>query len=268
MNHQVTLDVDHERCARDGLCVRECPLGLIELDEDDFPRLRKAAERLCIGCGHCVAICPKAALCLNGRDPETLTLVDRSWKPDPDKLRGFLAARRSIRSYKPEPQERGEIKRLLDAARFAPTAVNAQPVHWAVTLDPARTRELAGLTVDWMKSVPDMPYKGWLAAWDRGEDKILHGAPHLVLAHSPETARWPQVDCATAVAWVEIMAWAMGLGTCWAGIFTRAAQQWEPLQKALALPAGHVTQAAVMLGRPAVRYARIPERLPLRVQWL
>lgn len=268
MSRQISLDVDRERCARDGLCVRECPLGLIELDETDFPRLRKAAERLCFGCGHCVAVCPKAALCLNGRDPESLTPVDRSWKPEPEKLRNFLAARRSIRFYRPEPLERGEITRLLDAARYAPSAVNAQPVHWTVTLAPERTRELAGLTVDWMKSVPNMPYKGWLAAWERGEDKILHGAPHLVILHAHQESRWPQVDCAIASAWVEIMASAMGLGTCWAGIFTRAAQQWAPLQAALALPEGHLTQAAVMLGRPAVRYARIPERQALRVQWL
>jgi len=268
MNGTVRLDVDFDLCARDGLCARECPFGLIEVDAEGLPSLRRAAEKMCIGCGHCVAICPRAALSLNGVSARSLQAVERHALPEPESVTLLLKSRRSIRAYKPDPLDRREIEALLDVARFAPSAVNAQPVHWAASLDPARTRELAGMTVDWMRSVPDMPYKGWITAWDQGQDKILHGAPHVVLAHAPESARWAQVDCATAMAWMEILAAANGFGTCWAGIFTRAAQQWTPLKTALNLPEGHVVQGGLMLGRPAVRYSRVPERHPLRLQWL
>lgn len=268
MSEPLLLTVDRERCARDGICVKECPFGILQEDAEGWPEARRAGDRLCIHCGHCVAVCPKAALSLDGADAASYMAVSRKDWPAPHKLENLLKGRRSIRAYKPEPLSEADIETLLEVARYAPSAVNIQPVHWAASLDPARTRELAGMAVDWMRSQPDLPYKGWIAAWDQGQDKVLHGAPHVVLAHSPDSARWGLVDCTTALAWLEIQAAASGFGTCWAGLFTRAAQQWEPLAEALNLPEGHRVQGAVMLGRPAVRYARIPQRLPLRLTWL
>ena len=57
------LLVDETKCQKDGLCAKECPLAIIRLkDRESFPELIPGGENLCNRCGHCVAVCPQAAL--------------------------------------------------------------------------------------------------------------------------------------------------------------------------------------------------------------
>ena len=44
----------------------------------------------------------------------------------------ILRTRRSIRAYTAKPVERGVIEEIIDCARLAPTAMNAQPWHFVV----------------------------------------------------------------------------------------------------------------------------------------
>ena len=51
--------INSRLCKRDGICVQECPLGIIEIrKKGDFPSPVEKAEEICIRCGHCVAVCP------------------------------------------------------------------------------------------------------------------------------------------------------------------------------------------------------------------
>ena len=50
--------VNTEVCTRCGLCVADCPTGLLVMT-DDGPKTGKGG---CISCGHCVAVCPTLAL--------------------------------------------------------------------------------------------------------------------------------------------------------------------------------------------------------------
>src|SRR5690349_24964299 len=50
----------------------------------------------------------------------------------PQALTDWMRERRSIRRYRSEPLPTGSIERLLDAARFAPSAHNRQPWRFAV----------------------------------------------------------------------------------------------------------------------------------------
>jgi len=40
--------------------------------------------------------------------------------------------RRSVRSYMPDPVPKSKLKRILDAARLSPSAMNMQPWHFIV----------------------------------------------------------------------------------------------------------------------------------------
>lgn len=46
-----------------------------------------------------------------------------------------LNKRRSIRAYKPTPVEDDKLRRILDAARLAPSAANRQPISFIVVKD-------------------------------------------------------------------------------------------------------------------------------------
>jgi nitroreductase len=142
-----------------------------------------------------------------------------------------------------------------------------------VIQDPEEVRRLTGLVVDWMRheaaaDAPLMPpavFGPLVAAWDRGDDLICRGAPHLIVAHVPDSSAL--VDGIIAITWADAVAPAFGVGTCWAGFLMIAAARWEPLREAIALPPGRTPAHALLCGYPRYRPARIPGRKPLTVTW-
>jgi nitroreductase len=75
------------------------------------------------------------------------------------------------------------------------------------------------------------------------------------------------VDCSIALTYLELAAFTMGLGACWAGWFNFAANHYAPLTEALGLPEGHAAFGAMMLGHPRHRYQRIPRRKQPDIVW-
>jgi nitroreductase len=106
-----------------------------------------------------------------------------------------------------------------------------------------------------------------IAAWDKGLDRIMRGAPHLIVAHGLSTLPASQPACIIALTYLELAAPSLGLGTCWAGYFTAAANNYPPLQQALALPPDHLPYGALMVGYPKYRYQRMPQRNELKITW-
>ena len=51
--------VNEEMCVGCGLCVEECPVGAIRLQDNDVAAIN---EDECIRCGHCHEICPQEAV--------------------------------------------------------------------------------------------------------------------------------------------------------------------------------------------------------------
>jgi nitroreductase len=187
----------------------------------------------------------------------------------------FLRSRRSIRQYRERAVEPGVLARLLRLASSAPSGHNSQPLEWLVLSGPEEIRRVSALVADWMRRVEkEQPQAFQLMHMDRvlqaaaaGEDRILRGAPHLIVAHAPKDNRMAPAAAVTALAYLELAATSLDLGTCWAGYFTAAAAVFPPLQEALGLPEGHVTYGAAMVGYPAVRYARIPLRRQPPITW-
>jgi nitroreductase len=106
-----------------------------------------------------------------------------------------------------------------------------------------------------------------VASWDAGIDRICRSAPHLIVAHAPKDDRSAPSACTIALTYLELAAYASGLGACWAGYFNAAANLWPPILKALALPSRHTCLGAMMIGYPKYRYQRIPLRDPVKISW-
>jgi len=268
--------VDEKECRRDGLCVAECPAKIIEIiGEKGFPTPVDGAEELCIHCGHCVSICPHEALFLKTMSPKDCLPVQKELLLSPEHCEHFLRSRRSIRSYKEKRVSRDLLQKLIEIARYAPTGHNSQSANWLVIEDPTEVRRLAGLVADWMRSLLAeraeyallMHMDRVVDSWDKGIDRILRGAPHLVVAHGLSTMPVSQSSCFIALTYLELAAPSLGLGTCWAGYFTAAANFHPPLQEALALPQGHLPYGAVMVGYPKYRYQRMPPRNKPEITW-
>lgn len=127
------ITVDETKCKRDGICVSECPFALLsQKDPGAVPEAGPHAGMLCMRCGHCVAVCPHGALSLTGMDEADYPPARKDLLLTPDQAEHFLRSRRSIRQYKDKSAPRELLQKLVELARYAPTAHNDEEVRWLV----------------------------------------------------------------------------------------------------------------------------------------
>ncbi len=271
----IRLIVDETKCKRDGFCAADCPMGIIKLkDGDGFPIMVPGGEKICLVCGHCVAVCPYGALSLDRIPQDACPVIDKNLVIDEDRAVQFLRSRRSIRFFKEEKPDRDKIQRLIEIARYAPTAGNRQVLEWIVLTDPVEIKKLAGLTVDWMRRVLENapqsapPYMAVVvSAWEKGFDAVLRNAPALVVASAPKEDSNGMVDVTLALSYFELAAPTMGLGTCWAGLLEGALLSSAAARETLSLPEGRPYHYPMMVGYPKSRYYRLPERKAPKITW-
>lgn len=268
------LTVDAEKCMICGVCEEVCPANYI-LMNDEGPQ--EAEGGRCIACGHCVAACPSEALdnSLTPLAAQTPVRKDLQW--DAEGARQFLRSRRSVRVYRQEPVKREELTELLDVARYAPTASNTQGITFQVISGPERLNRIWQAVIAWMEEQVEASggrgfsyLKLHIAAARRGKDTILRGAPHLILALAPAkmTQHTGRSNAEFVLAYAELYAPSLGLGTCWGGFVQHCAfSGYEPLLRELEVPEGRNLAGAIMAGYPKYRYSRLVDRNPLEISW-
>lgn len=266
------IEVNEEKCIRCGLCADVCPTKYITLGNAG----PQATGENCIACGHCVAVCPWAALDnMNAPLAQQLPLENMPVL-DPNTAAHFLRSRRSIRSYKQAVVPREKILQLLDIARLAPSGGNTQGVSYLVIDNPDTLRKITSATVDWME---EKVQKGsaWAAYYaspvnnyrTTGQDVILRDAPCLVVAMTAKNFLPRGRDNTHfSLAYAELYAPAIELGTCWAGFFEACASaSYQPLINLLGIPENMAVTGGLMVGYPQFTYKRLVDRNPLQVTW-
>jgi nitroreductase/NAD-dependent dihydropyrimidine dehydrogenase PreA subunit len=269
------LIIDKNLCNSDGFCVQDCPTTIIQLSEESgFPEIIPGGEGNCLECGHCVAVCPYGALSHERIPIEKSPVIRKELIVNEEQALQFLRSRRSIRHFLDKPVEEEKIRKLIEAARYAPTGGNSQMVEWLVINDKSRIREMAGLTVEWVRQIvkdpqiaKERPYMPLVVkAWDSGIDSVLRNAPVLVVAMAPKEAMNGLVDLTLALCYLDLLAPAMGLGTCWAGLLQGGLLFSESLKVVLGIPESYPHHYPIMLGYPELSYYRLPERKPPKIR--
>lgn len=270
------ITIDPGLCTNCEICVEICPMSIIlPSSEGETPYSPEDAATYCAKCGHCEVFCPEGAISTLF-DSTYYQLNDDTFPSIPaTEIGKYMVMRRSIRSYREEPVDKGTIEAILDIARYAPSGMNKQPVHWTIVHDTEEVKKIAGLSIEWMREVvaggEDHPLKplmpGLISAYEMGVDPICRAAPHLVIAHTPAEYPTGYTDSIIALSWFELAAQAFEVGTCWAGFLAIAAASYKPLTDELKLPQGHVVQYCMMFGYPEHKVRGIPGREPARVSW-
>jgi len=147
-----------------------------------------------------------------------------------EELLNFLISRRSIRKFRPDPVPDELILKILDVARYAPSARNSQPWVFIVVKDPEIKKKLANVHV-WAKPLENAPV-GIVVACNTEV--------------SPESY---QVDCANATMQIMLAAHALGLGTVWLQTLRNISE----IQGIVGLPKNYVPVAMLALGYPDER---------------
>lgn len=273
------IQIDPLLCTRCGTCYQVCPGRILKpAEETALPEISPGMESKCISCGHCEAFCPFGAF-TRGFLEDTNPCHKENPTIDADTLGHYLKNRRSTRIFDPKPVDRDVLIQILDIARYAASGGNSQPVEWLIMSDAREIRRVAGLAIEWMRNNENIhhPMAAWfpkyLASWDAGNDCICRDAPYLIIAHVPDVCRFPDgkplaaTDAIISLAHIDIASPAFGVGTCWAGLLTLAAREYQPLLDEFNLPEGRSIGYIMMAGYPRYRPVRIPERNPLKAVW-
>jgi nitroreductase len=154
--------------------------------------------------------------------------------------------RRSVRAFTNEPVSNKEVKKLIDLARWAPSAGNIQPWVFIVVRSPTKRRQLS----------------------EAANQGFIEEAP-VVIVVCADTQRSRQgygsrganlyciQDTAAATQNMLLSAHSMGLATCWVGAFHE-----EKAKTALDLPVSVRPVAIIPVGHAAEK-PRTRSRRPL-----
>jgi nitroreductase/NAD-dependent dihydropyrimidine dehydrogenase PreA subunit len=269
------IQIDQEKCIQCGRCAKVCPMGVIDIDNHE----PQTIKQFCFSCGHCVAVCPREAID-NIKAPLANQIpIETTPVLDPGAAKNFLRSRRSIRDYQQKTVPREKILQLLDIARFAPTAANSQGVAYHIIDDPNMLHNITTAGINWIEeqietSIPDIPHFAELVNVvdnyrKTGRNVVLWNAPCLIVAVVEQDFLFVGRDNAHfSLAYAELYAPSLGLGTCWAGVIeSSAASSYKPLLKLLDLPKNMCVVGALMVGYPQYRHKRLVDRAPLQVTW-
>ncbi|WP_018123190.1 nitroreductase family protein [Desulfovibrio oxyclinae] len=259
--------IDQEKCTKCGECVADCPRSIIEL-EPEFPRIKDGGEEECIRCQHCLAICKPGALSILGTSPEDCLPLDGAL-PTPEQMEALVRGRRSTRRYKKENVAPETVEWLMDMLAHAPTGVNNRRLLFTLvddteTMDKIREEAFEGIrTAVQQGNLPERyaPFEQFIGAWEQGIDVPFRGAPHMIIASSPEDSPCPEADPFIALSYFELCAASKGVGTVWCGLGKYALFDIVPeLGRKLGVPEDHKSVYVMLFGNPALKYHRTVKR--------
>lgn len=286
------LKIDEARCLKDGLCVRVCHKVFTRETEDAAPVV--AHEENCNSCGHCVMICPSGAIIHDRFHPGDLHPVDDHLMPTYEQVHEMIITRRSIRNFQDRHVEKEMIAKVIDSARFAPSAKNSQSTQFIVIQEKTLLRRIAVTTAEWLGKVARQlrnpilrklyllmgekdadQVTQWIGQFEiisqkmrDNADLILFEAPVLLLFHGDKRTRFAEVNANLALQNATLAACALGLGSFYTGYVVTAFGHIKSMSSLVGLPSGNKVYGGLALGYPLVQFSQWIERNPPEIKWM
>jgi len=158
-----------------------------------------------------------------------------------------IKSRRSVRAFTNEPVSEEKVMKLIDAARWAPSAGNIQPWEFVVVREPEIKRGLSAAALD-QTFIEEAPVVIVVCA-NQLRSSRGYGSRGFNL--------YCLQDTAAATQNMLLAAHSLGLATCWVGAF-----QEEEARKVLHVPSGVRPIAIIPVGHPAEK-PEAPDKRPL-----
>jgi len=148
-----------------------------------------------------------------------------------------ILKRRSIRRFKQKPIALSILKKLVDAARYAPSAANLQPWEFVIVNKKDVVDELFGFS----------QWAGYLGKKGAPQAGQLPVSFIVALLNSERCLKpkYAQADLGAVVQNILLTATELGLGSCWLGAIDRVG-----IAKLLNAPKNVSVEYAVALGFP------------------
>ena len=186
--------------------------------------------------------------------------------------------RRAVRKYRPDLVPKEEIKKILDAANWAPSAMNLQQWEFVVVTKKEMIQHMGvsyrAIVEEFTRNWDPTPLRGSLSR----EEFIRFaesygGAPVVivVLTDTADTDDFRKANIESASAAMEnllLAATALRLGTCW---MTGPLRDEKALRRILSIPENKEIVAVTPLGYPEGTpndQARLDPALERKVRWV
>lgn len=150
-----------------------------------------------------------------------------------------IRARRNVREYTDREIARGDLERILEAGRRAPSSMNWQPWDFVVVTEREQLRKLSEV-------------------WKGAGHVATAAATVALVARIPEDdahGRWVQYDLGQATANMMLAATDLGIGSGHSAVGDQAAAQ-----RVLGFPEGYFCVYLIAFGYPSGRPLRPIER--------
>lgn len=257
------VNIDPALCTGCGLCASNCSVHAIVQDGGGTYQCN---QMWCFACGQCVALCPTGAASM----PELEAPIpydSAAFDLDPRTLLNAMRFRRSIRHFTGEKAKRQELELLLEAGRCAPTSSNSQSIRFTVldeefeALRPKIWKTFARISEEKGRKLLLRRYEKYLAHPDQ-PDTLFYGGNQMIVVTSERN-----VDGGLALANMELMAHALGLGALYCGFATRAIDSDPELREYFGLTEKRKIDSCLIVGRTDLRFRRTAPRNPAQVAW-
>lgn len=139
--------------------------------------------------------------------------------------------RRSVRAYKSDPIPEQSLRKVLEAARLAPSAHNDQDWKFVIIKDIKKRKQLAQAARS-QSFIAEAPVV--IAAVALNPERVM----------SCEVPAYA-INLTIAIDHMTLQAYEQGLGTCWIGAFSQ-----EEVKKILSIPDKYKVVALLPIGFP------------------
>lgn len=136
-----------------------------------------------------------------------------------------IKTRKSIRKYENRPIPKEVLEDLLESARIAPSADNAQGWHMIAVTDKITLRKLVPVS---------------------GHQKFVGECSLYLVGVAEPGVYYSAIDMSIALDHLTLRAVELGLGTCWVGDFES-----DKVKELLAIPAERDVPICMSVGYPA-----------------
>jgi len=162
-----------------------------------------------------------------------------------------LLSRRSIRAYKQEQIKDEDLQTILNAGKFAPSAMNQQSWHFTAV----QNKETLQKINQTLKNILLKSGNKRFEEMAKLENfNVFYNAPTLIIVSGDEKAIAPQCDCALAMGNIFLAASSIGIASCWIHAITQlsSTEEGNSLMSELGIPQGNKIFAAGAFGYSAV----------------
>lgn len=171
----------------------------------------------------------------------------------------IILNRRSVRKYKEEQIKDEELDTILEAGKFAPSAMNQQSWHFTVVQNKEMLEKLNKAFKDVFLKSGDPRFEAMAKA---ANFSPFYNAPTYIIVSGDEKAIAPHNDGTLALENMFLAAHSLGIGSCWINAIKHlfSAEESDALKKELGIPEGYVAVASGSFGYPAVEPSKAAAR--------